>query len=732
MNSQKRNRLRIAVIALAAGASVDSTVAQESAAPDSKNSESKAVQLEEITVTARKFAERLVDAPLAVTAFTARELEEAGVRDIVDLARRTPGFAMQDAGRLTDQPFVRGASVNSVFRADQHTSSFIDGVFVQGLARTLDFSNDIERVEIIRGPQSALFGRATFAGAINYVTKGPTPDFEGRAVASIGQNGLRDASLAVSGPIQRDVLEFRLSGQFHDYGGQWRNGLDGAPIGVERTRGGALALRFKPADGIDITLRSSLVKFNDGHSAVAIVGSAVNNCSLGGTRRYLCGDVPVPSSVSLNLADVGGGYRRTDQQRNYLRAVWTRDAFEVSSTTSYNDERFDYYIDGDGTPLRSSGGAFHSHFTETLRDTSQDLRLTWNGAGALRGLVGVYWFDGYYAIPQLAPSVVAANPRISVNKSVYASLSWAFAPTMTLSLDGRYQDDRITVRNPAGVRTNDQTSKNFLPRAILDWKPSEDRTFYLSASKGSRPASFNTVSGTPPEFINVKEQELWSYELGSRMRLLDGRVSLAAALYQVNWDNQTTQQQLVVTPPGQTTPRPIIVNANVGKTRIQGFEFEGSWLATDQLELYASYAYTDAEYLNFLSDVCLNLTGNRLCPRGEKLQNTPPRTASLGAAWRQPVGNGLRWITRADFIKRGRMPMAEINTATNPPMENLNLRTGLEAEAWTVTLWVNNVTDDDAPSFATRFSDLNAIPQYGYQLTLRRGREAGVTASYRF
>lgn len=692
------------------------TVAAADAAPTAQ----------QIVVTSRRIRERLMDAPLSVSAYTSAMLEESGARDIVDIARMTPGIAMQDASRTNDTPFIRGMSVNSAFRDQQHASSFIDGVYVQGLSRTLDFNTEVERVEVIRGPQSALFGRSTFSGAINYVTKLPSKTLEGRVVATLGQYGRKDLSANISGPVN-DMLQYRIAVQGHKYDGQWKNAGDGLPIGGEKTEGGSVMLRLTPTADVEVLLRSSQTRFDDGHSPTVLVGASANNCNLGGTRAFRCGDVPVPTQVSLNLSLVDGGYRRIEQNRNYVKVNWTLADMELSSTTSTNRETFRYYVDGDGTPLVTAGGLYHGLFVEKFTDTSQDLRLSSRALGGkLRYLVGLYYFDGTYGIDSEKPTASLATPLRSVNKSVYGSLAYTFAGGVTVSFDARQQSDEITVADAAGVVVRRQKTTNLLPRVIVDWKPSADQTFYASVSKGSKPATFNTITGTPPDKVQVSEQELMSYEVGARLQFFNRRATLAMTAYRIDWDNQTTQQQIT-----GTNNRLIFINANVGKTKIDGFEFEGTVVPIVNWELRAALGLNNARYVDFLSDVCFNVTGNRQCG-GQKLQNTPSRQGSLSIVNRQPLANGWRWISRADAVYRNRMPMSEVNAVTNPPMTLVNLRTGLETERWNITLWVNNVTNNTSPAFATRFSDLNSLPQYGYQVTLRRQREAGLTAGYQF
>lgn len=687
--------------------------------------------LSEVVVTARKREESLLEVPLSVTAFTADALLETGITDITQIATLTPGFAMQNNSRNNDQPFFRGMSVNSFFRDQQLASSFIDGVFVQGLARTVDLNTEIERVEVIRGPQSALFGRSTFSGAINYVTKKPTNDWSGQLFLRAGQHARRDFSANVGGPIIDGKLQFRANLRIQDYDGAFKNALDGLPVGGEKTEGGSLALRFTPTDSLEILLRGSSTKLEDGHPTNVVLPATINNCSNGGLRRYYCGTLPIPSQVSLNLTSVEGGYRNTDQKRSYLEINWDLGDFRLTSNTSYNDEQFDYYIDGDGSPNAVLGGLLHSRFIEDFRDKAQELRIESQGDGRLSWLAGLNYFDGDYEIYQRRPTTSIPNTSNSVNRAVFVSGSWDFTDRWTLGVDARYQRDEVKVINPAGVTILSATTNNFLPRVIVDFKPVEGSMYFVSAAKGSRPATFNSNSQTPPQFRTVDEQEIWSYELGGKWRLLDGRMSLAATAFFIDWDNQTTQLQIV-----GLNGSPLVIVQNIGQTQIPGLEVELTTQLTDNWNIRATLARVQAEYKKINSTVCRDVYGDITCGGDRELQNTPKLTMSLGSFYRREVTNGWDWYLNGDVSYRSAMYVSEVNLAKNPAATVANLRTGFEKGPWNVALFVENLTDEDTPAFATRTSDFgtstaNGGP-YGYQLALRKPREWGVTASYRF
>ncbi|MCC6172111.1 MAG: TonB-dependent receptor plug domain-containing protein, partial [Gammaproteobacteria bacterium] len=189
--------------------------AQDSPAPESAQAE-EATGLEEIVVTARKRDEALLDTPLSVQAFTSKDIESAGLRNLEDVAALTAGMNFQklgnsQSGRYNSAIRFRGLELLVTTPTNQTGSLFVDGVYILGGAASLQFT-DIERIEVIRGPQAAYFGRGTFGGAINYVTADPASDFRGRVGLDYSPNfGSTGVTASVEGPLLGDTLSGRLS-----------------------------------------------------------------------------------------------------------------------------------------------------------------------------------------------------------------------------------------------------------------------------------------------------------------------------------------------------------------------------------------------------------------------------------------------------------------------------------------------------------------------------------------
>jgi iron complex outermembrane receptor protein len=297
-------RLRVAVAAALAGAIAMPAVVQ--AAP-----EPQAATLEEIVVTARKREESLQEVPIAVTAFSSAALEQIGVKSLEDIALRTPGLqfseqAGQIAGRYNCSIRFRGMNVNSEQAVYQLGALFIDGIYVaSGCSGT--GSEDLERVEVVKGPQAVYFGRNTFGGAVNYVTKDPGNDWGGKVSASAAEDDDYEYTGSVEGPIIRDKLAFRLTGRYYDRGGIFVSNF-GDDLGEQKTQSVALKVVATPTEALTIKMRGYYGEDRDGPSAGGFISGNLNDTCTGTfgpngevRRRYICGEIPgIDAAITAN------------------------------------------------------------------------------------------------------------------------------------------------------------------------------------------------------------------------------------------------------------------------------------------------------------------------------------------------------------------------------------------------------------------------------------------------
>ena len=284
--------------------------------------------VEDIVITARKIEETLSRAPVSVSVVSEAKIRTLGLNSIDDFAKQTTGLSFSQAfGRTSDRPVIRGQSnvlANVQFGVESGAAYFVDGIYYQGDIQGFD-PESLQRVEVVKGPQSALYGRNTYAGAINFVTKNPTEKFTIQGRASAAQFGEYAVSVSASGQIVPGVLGFRVGGRHYQYGGQFNNQLTGRKVGNERTESFYGLLNFTPNDDFSLRLRGQYQYNRDGPLAIFLQGAAENNCSTGfrsprfrtvssvlpfvpatlgastNTNQYFCGTIrPQPNGVRLN------------------------------------------------------------------------------------------------------------------------------------------------------------------------------------------------------------------------------------------------------------------------------------------------------------------------------------------------------------------------------------------------------------------------------------------------
>ncbi len=468
--------------------------------------------LEEIIVTARKREESVQDIPIAVSAFTADDIRELGILSVDDIALYTPGFSFQSGfGRNAgiDRPAVRGQTtiVNGIANV-KAVSTFVDGVYVGGLVSSVDLAN-IERVEIIKGPQSAQYGRGTYAGAINYVTRRPTDEFAGEVSLGAAEHESYDLSAWASGPLVADRAYFRVSASYRQYGGEYVNTVTNEEIGDQETMNVAAKLFLTPSDNFEATLALAYQETDDGHPALALQGREHNNCCFRGppsgtpdisgvtgprAREYYIGEAQRNLPVALlteELDSVGGAGNRLERFSASLTMHYDlNNDWRLSSLSGSISDETESFIDGtyagydfgvawaNGYPpfLRPSLGrlfcvtiGFCGNFQRMLggeqTDFSQELRLSSPADRPLRATLGLYYYKGKkhedmdskvltkqseslgfgLVAGTVLPNSTFDNDDVT-NTAVFGGLEWDINDKWAATVEARWAQDDITVR----------------------------------------------------------------------------------------------------------------------------------------------------------------------------------------------------------------------------------------------------------------------------------------------
>jgi iron complex outermembrane receptor protein len=725
-------------------------------------------ELEEIVVTARKRTESLLKVPQSITAVSANALRDFDVRSVYELQNMTANFSFEKpSGRRSDRPVIRG---QSNLAADSNASFYVDGVYVVGSISSTSM-DALERIEVLRGPQAAMFGRASFAGAINYVTKQPSDTFEGAVNMRLGDHDDYKASAWFRGPLVADRLQFFLAANWDAYGGQYRNHDPGTPVdaaflsaptradssklGNEETRDVVGKLRWLIGDAFQVNAKVSRIETDDGHMATVNVTGAEVNCyrPVAGTptarsRGYYCGKVTVGSRVpAFNLPDFEDGITsrtlgaaapaepglRRKVWRNVLDAQFDHAGWHYLAQVAQDDDKTESVTDFDLSLRRPLSGALQilSHDDRTSR--SVELRATSPATARLRGLVGVY---GYRSEIGASSRTFASSPilltefsrRRNENRAAFGQLQYDVTPALELTVEARVASDEKEVFGSAS-RPARETFKSFTPRASVAYKFNDALMVYAIVATGNKPGDFNAsaysrtlandatfASLLAQGLDRVKEEKQKTYELGVKGTLFDGRMAGSADVFYIDWTNQALVRNVdVINAFGTPGVAGVLVNA--GKSHVVGAELELSARPWEHLTLSLAYGIAHAVLDKYNDDEITITTGvtdplliNGGNAKGRSLPFAPDQTAGASATWRQPVTATLEAFASTNLRYESRKYDSATNYQFIGDLLLWNWRVGVETSHWNVATYFNNVLDDRTPTATIRGSDFTVAP----------------------
>jgi len=721
-------------------------------------------QVDEIIVTVRKREESLQDVPLSVNAFTAEKIRQLGVNNLSQISDFTPNFSFEKFGARrgaqddVSRPVIRG---QANILGEPNAQFFIDGVPFSESILSFPFVA-VERIEVIRGPQAALFGRSTFSGAVNLITKRGTNEFENQASGRIGSHEDYEINLSSRGPIVDDKLFYFISGRYYDYGGEYINEIDGRKVGQEQSWGSSGSLELRATDNLTFIARGGYYEDDDGHAPERVQDRSFNNCFFNAVDipLYYCGEVTKFESVRvLSREDMGfnQGLRREVVYGSFT-AEWdiAGSGWLLTSNTgaSNADSKFGYDATRLGDPLNQtiSGIPGERRRREIIdrEEWSTELRLASPEDNPLRGLIGGYFYnrdkDEITRHPLTGDLQRDFGSDEAQNIAVFGALEFDIIDPLTLRGEVRWQKDEITLHQATGVTLSARYYK-VLPRVTLSWDVTDDVMIYALAAKGNKPGGFNTnPSVVLDPFRSFDEEKAWNYEAGMKSDLFDGRLRLNLSGFHIDWTNQQLTNSLLA----------ISFITNAGQTKVWGAEIEADASITDELNLGLTYGYARSQLKEFcdLTSAATNFpvsfgplvgffpecitvtgaTGGQVA--GNRVPNSPRHQFSSYAQYVYPLGNtDIDLFLRGDYSYRSKIYSQVHNFAYVGGRNLLNLKAGFtKGDLLKMTFYVDNVLDDLTPSTVVRFLDLSMLPtsRRGFLVPLARGRHFGVTMDLNF
>ena len=585
--------------ALLASASA-ATMAQAQAA-----GEPAASSVSEVVVTAQKRAQKLIDVPISMTVITGDQARDAGVNSTLDLARITPGLDIGQNSGEGDFPFIslRGVSMRDFADTNESPSAVYLNDFYKASLNGLDNQTyDLDRIEVLRGPQGALYGRNATGGLINFITKGPTDHFEGYGDVLVAERGRYKLEGAVGGPIT-DQISGRLSVYHHEFSGYTKNifpgSEDGNALDATSVRG---QLKLTPTPTLDASL---FVQYYDNdneagnffsHKSVRqdpVTGLAVDNPGKPDSFGYVD-----PPGDPRNTNSNEDAYLRTHQFTAIAKVNKRFDGFEIASITGFENGKKDAVFDSDSSPNPRSTQVHPKtqQFSQELRAQGATDKLNW--------VTGLYYFDYHVKGYQSRKTVAAVGYRPNVYYDLHTESYAAFANadyklTQTLTATGgirythegkRYDLNNTDIKfvfNPTTVgdrakRDDGDVSVN----ARLSWKPMPNVLVYGGVSQGFKGGTFNVgYTAIASSAIPVKPEKLTDYEAGAKASLFNGRLDLTGAAFYYDYTDSQAYQFDAVAQSSTTFNRDAV---------IYGQEVAATLRPMQGLELQASISHLDA------------------------------------------------------------------------------------------------------------------------------------------
>jgi outer membrane receptor protein involved in Fe transport len=756
--------------------------------------------LQEIVVTATRRAERLQDVPVSATAFTQEKLDAQGVRSIDDLTRLTPGVTFQRDGTTSAGNFNDEDSDINIRGVDSTAGTSTVGIYIDDTPiqdRHISFTSfnafpalfDLERVEVLRGPQGTLFGAGSEGGTVRFIQ--PSPDLHNDSVyvrSELATTRHGDATYelgaAVGGPIVNDKLGFRVSASYREDGG-WVDHVNAGSGAVTRananyqdTIGVRAALKWAPTETVSITPSFYYQQLRLGDTSAywpSLSDPSDSHFDNGNAQRNPSTD---PFSLSAVKVEWNVGFANLTSNTSY----YSRNQHSISDYTQFDRALFGLAV------LPAPGDLGTSHDADIQHNVYQEFRLqSADPAAALIWTTGVFYshlnenttetvfdpnldgeFNAAYGVPfctAQAPCTageILAQPVSRIVDRQYAlfgdaSLKITDSFSFTVGVRAshiEYSGDLVYYGpflsptsgplTPLAI-TGSNSENPITPKAVLSFKPQSDALLYVSAAKGYRPGGINgplsSICGSDLTSIglaagpqNYSADSLWSYELGAKNSLLGGRMQINASAFVIDWNN--IQQAVYLPDCGQNFVE------NLGKVRSVGGELEIQTRLIDPLLMDLSVAHVDAKYTG---TVCAGIstctgpgaTSSPVVTEGDRLPGAP-WTILVSAEYSLPVVDTRKPYIRLDYqlstAQTALQPAQDPNNGVSDPTytglpetKNLSLRAGLRFSGFDLSLYGQNLTNSHPVLSHTRDTEFSDL---FYEHTLRP-RTVGITMTYR-
>lgn len=703
--------------------------------------------IEEVVVTAQKREQDLQDTPIAIAAFNKQAIEDQKVSDITDVTATTPNvqIAPSPGGSTGATVAIRGAaSINPAVTWEPSVGIYVDGVFVAKNVGGLFDVAELERVEVLRGPQGTLYGKNTTGGAINLITRKPAEEFGGHIKLGAGNYGYTELGATVDSGRVGDMARFMVSYKKRDRDGFYDNNVQPLPNGepldytVDEfkkldSQAGLVSGVFDLSDTVELSYTYDWAERD-------------NTVAYGQPEDLQAnGELPKPEREDEGNLN-GAGFDTSESSGHNLQITWDiSDSLVFKSITSHRKMEFHDLNDYDGTPYTG----FHAERDVDHKQSSQEFQLI-GETNSISYVVGLYYFtdeanarNPYTYGPTPATVIRNFYGAESHSYAVFGQADWYISPSWTLTVGGRYtQEKKDAYVNhpdtafspvppfspiPSYSSEADETWNKFSPMAVLSYGVNENVTTYAKISQGWRAGGFNGEAASAALATEPYDEETTlSYELGMKAKWFENRLQTNVAIFQNDIDDMQLSAY------DFTTGYSKIENA--GKARVRGFELETLLAISYGLTAFFNYGYLDGEYRELTNPVFGDvnpITGNRY--KDESVfAYTPKNKASVGLEYVGDVGfaeirvrGDYSYVDEQDFFRdvgSAAVTHSDDYTLFNARVALVNIGLG-GVQTLDLALWGKNLTDEEyrlngIPAGATTGLNYYGDPRtYGLDVT---------------
>jgi iron complex outermembrane receptor protein len=703
------------------------------------------VNLGGVKVTARKREETLQDVPVAVTAFTADALDRLAVDDLSDLDAQVPNLTVYAArgSSSTVTAYIRGVGQSDpLWGVDPGVGIYMDDVYIARPQGALLDVFDVERVEVLRGPQGTLYGKNTIGGAIKYISRGLPNAFDGFASVTVGNYNQLDVKAAVGGPIGSDALRARIAVASLNRDGFGENLITGQEVSDKEILAARGQVGAFISDAFDVQVAFDWVDDQSGvRGAQMLAPNRFNTLffpAFGAnppldSRYDVRNGMPNVNDTTLKGVSATANWRANEDWA--LKYVFARRESETETN-----------IDFDTTPAPIADvKAFYED-----EQTSHELQANYDAGGRLRGVMGIYAFDGEaggQVLNNFFNFLFGDTQGTVYTESVALYADWTFdlSDTLALGVGARYTDEdkRARVLNqgytdatyttPNGrVSANfDKTInfKNTSPKVSLDWQATQDIMVYGLATRGFKSGGYNIraqATAVPRSAEPFDDEVVDSFEVGSKMAFLDNSLFLNLAYFHNKYEDIQLSVFTSYDSNGDGTNDAFFGDfTNAGSGTVNGLEIEYQWLPTANWAVSGNFAWLDAKYDEFI------YAGTNIADEQE-FTNAPEFSGALNLEYRTDLAGGGNMSARVGYAYQSEVVATTeiIRTGAQPITQDgyglINAGvTWRMNDAWSFALQGTNLTDKE---YRTTGYNINAAlgvltgfygPPRQYSLTAR-------------